>query len=318
MKRLGASLLFFLFFPGLACAAGAASADIVESSVCDVLANPLSFDGKVIRIKNATVVAGFDEFLIEGSGCNPPAAIWLDYPEATKGKAGPVAFTRLQAARNSALPSVGQKRAAVTLQRNGDFERFDTLLSTPYKSSAACLGCMRYTVTATLVGRLDGTDVAGVVRDKDGKPTRLAGFGNLNLYRARLVLQSVSDVVPQEVTYPGSARAARGDSRRVQQADPELLKKAADAFGGPGEANGVDIGFHLVNEVPPDEGLKGSVDSPDGLLFNVSFDMDRLGKTMLQRAIAHMGAHIADVRSGLALGGIDDFEARAWRVTFVK
>jgi len=313
MNRLGACLLFFLFSPGLV---RAGSADIVESSVCDVLADPLSFDGKVIRIKNATVVAGFDEFLIEGGGCNPPAAIWLDYPEATKGKAGPIAFVRLQVARNSALPSVGQRRATVTLQRDRDFERFDALLSTPHKSSVTCLGCVRYTVTATLVGRLDGTDIAGVVRDKGGKPTRLAGFGNLNLYRARLVLQSVSDVVPQEVTYPGSARAARGDSRRAQHADPDLVKRAAAAFGGPGEENGVEVGFRIVNEVPPDEGLKGSADSPDGLLFNVSFDMDRLGKTMLPRAMAHMGAHIADVRSGLALGGVDDFEARAWRITF--
>ena len=54
-----------------------------------------------IHIEIDSVVAGFDEFVIEGSACNPPAAIWLAYPEGTKGKAGPAAFLRLQLASNS-------------------------------------------------------------------------------------------------------------------------------------------------------------------------------------------------------------------------
>jgi hypothetical protein len=49
------------------------------------------------------------------------------------------------------------------------------------------VGCVRYTVAATLVGRIDGTATPGVVRDNNGKFTGLNGFGNLNGYSARLV-----------------------------------------------------------------------------------------------------------------------------------
>jgi hypothetical protein len=43
--------------------------------------------------------------------------------------------------------------------------------------------------------------------------------------------------------------------------------------------------------------------------------MNRLGKPMLSRAMAHMGTHIADVRGGVSLAGVDEAESRAWKVT---
>jgi hypothetical protein len=298
--------------------ASAAFADVVDASLCDVLANPASFDGKVIRIKAASVVAGFDEFRIEGTGCNPAGAIWLAYPEGTKGKAGPAALVRMQLAGNSTAVADAPKRTAVTLERNGDFKRFDSLLATPFKSSAMCLGCPRYTVSATLVGRLDGVSRAGLQRDESGKVTGLAGFGNLNLYRARLVLQSVSDVVPREVDYSPSAVAAKGDSRRAGSASADQVKRAIGAFGEEGEHNGVLVGFGIANEVSPDEGTKGNADSPDGILFLSTFDMNRLGKQVLSNAMAHVGAHIADVRGGVLPPAMDEAEARAWQATFSK
>ena len=315
VNRIGTFFALLLLCCGLA---PTIFAEVVDASVCDVLANPASFDGKVIRLEAVTVVAGFDEFLIEGSGCKPSSAIWLAYPAGTKGKAGPAAFLWLQPAKNSAVVADAPKRAAVTLQRNGDFKRFDSLLATPFKSSAMCLGCSRYTVTATLVGRLDGVSAAGVVRDKSGKATGLSGFGNMNLYRARLVLQSVSDVAPHEVNYSPSATAVKGDSRRAGAGDPDQLKRAIAAFGEQGEDNGVTVGFGIANEVPPDENANGSNDSPDGILFHSIFDMDRLGKQMLSNAMAHIGAHIADVRGGVAMQGTDEAESHAWRATFLE
>ena len=38
-------------------------------------------------------------------------------------------------------------------------------------------------------------------RDKAGKIVGFGGFGNMNAYPARLVLQSVSDVTPKEIDY---------------------------------------------------------------------------------------------------------------------
>ena len=43
----------------------------------------------------------------------------------------------------------------MTLDKSKDFKQFDTLLSTPFKGDGMCLGCGRYTVTATLIGRAE-------------------------------------------------------------------------------------------------------------------------------------------------------------------
>jgi hypothetical protein len=308
-----------LFLLLLGCGRLSAATEVVDATVCDVLANPASFDGKVIRLKSASVTAGFDEFVIDGSDCKPAGAIWFAYPEHTKAKAGPAAFLRLQLARNSAVAEKSPRRSPVSLQRNGDFERFDSLLATPYRSSAMCLGCPRYSVVATLIGRLDGVNAAGLQRDKSGKVIGLDGFGNLNLYRARLVIQSVSDVTPREVDYAASSPATKGDSRGAgSPATADQVKRAVAAYGAEGEQNGVGVNFGVANEVAPDEGMKGKDDSPDGILFLTTFDMSRLKEPLLSRAMAHVGTHIADVRDASLTQGIEEAESRAWRVTFSK
>jgi hypothetical protein len=87
-------LLWPAFAPGL-------SAQIVDASVCDILNNPESFDGKTVRVKGE-VIAGFEEFVIKGADCNSPVdAIWLSYPSGTKAKAGPAATLQFQVSKNN-------------------------------------------------------------------------------------------------------------------------------------------------------------------------------------------------------------------------
>jgi hypothetical protein len=312
------------------------AAQIVDTTVCDVLANPQSFDGKTIRVKG-TVVAGFDEFIVKGSGCNyPVSAIWLAYPEGTKAKAGPAVFLQLQLGSKNPSPTTSSKRSSVKLDKSKDFKQFDSLLSAPYKSGGMCLGCVRYTVAATLVGRLDGAKSTGVVRDKSGKVVGVDGSGNLNRYNARLVLQGMSDVSSQEIDYMKSASAGKGDSQRETaggdpvaaahqaarafspgSASAEQVERAAAAFGKEGEDNGVEVGFGSANEVPKSDGPKGDHDSPDGLLFNCTFDMDRLKGDALARAIVHVGVHVADIRDPQIPTDVSLYklESRAWQTT---
>ena len=254
---------------------------VVDATVCDILANPMSFDGKTVRVKGV-VIAGFEEFAIKGSGCNQAVnAIWLSYPEGTKGKAGPVALLLLQLGKNHPATVANVRRSPVTLDRNKDFKTFDSLLSAPAKTSGMCLGCVRHAVAATLVGRLDGSPDTGLIRDSAGKVTGIGGFGNLNRYRARLVLQSVSELAPQEIDYskggapPGEAASA-GGSFTPGAPTADQVKRGADAFGAPGEDNGVNVAFGGANEVPSDDGPKSSADSPDGLVFQAVFDGERL------------------------------------------
>ncbi|MGA2674427.1 MAG: hypothetical protein ABSE99_14505 [Terracidiphilus sp.] len=314
-------------------------AQVVDTTVCEILKNPQSFNGKIVRVKG-TVAAGFDQFVVKGAGCGQSVnGIWLSYPEGTKGKAGPAAILQLQPARNFAGTAAPVERTPVSLDKNKDFKQFDSLLSTPYKSGGLCLGCTRYEVSATLVGRLDGAE-AGVQRGSAGKIVAIGGFGNLNAYSARLVLQSVSDLSPQEIDYSKSAAVTKGDStqdsgggdpvatahqvaRAFGPGNPlgEKLERAAAAFGKPGEDNGVDVGFGVANEATQKGDAKGQSDSPDGVLFNCTFDMARLKGNALSIAIAFSGTIIADLRDPQSNGGESGtyvLESDGWQMAAVS
>lgn len=297
---------FLAFLLCLAGGATCASAQVVDTSVCDILSNPTAFDGKIVRIKG-TAVAGFDEFFIKDSGCQGKGGVWLAYPERSDAKAGPVAILTLQLAKNNPASVQAPKRVPVQVDKNKDFKQFDSLLSAPYKGKGMCLGCVRNTVSATFVGRLDGSQVTGLERNDSGKVIAVHGFGNMNRYNARLVLQSVSGVTAQEIDYTAVLKS----SPPAPQAGPEGLtsdhaKRAAEAFGEAGEENGVGVSFGIFNELLADDGGKGTNDSPDGVLFNCVFDMDRLKEAGLSSAMAHIGTHIADIRTRRKM---NDFEA---------
>jgi hypothetical protein len=295
-------------------------AQVVDSTVCDILANPSSFDGKIVRIK-AVAIAGFEEFALKGEGCNQMVnAIWLAYPEGTKGKAGPAAFLRLQLGKNHPAAVVNVSRGPVTLDKNKDFKDFDNFLSTPAKTSALCLGCVKFMVAATLVGRLDGAKDVGLIRDSAGKVIGLGGFGHLNRYSARLVLQSVSEISPQEIDY-SKGGVATSAAYAPGAPTTDQVKRSVDAFGAPGEDNGVNVGFSGANEVSKDDTTKANANSPDGLLFSSIFDGERLKGPALQIAMSHIGTHIADLRSpSIGISNLFPFalEFRAWQTSVLN
>lgn len=302
-------------------------AQVVDTTVCDILSSPQSFDGKTVRVKGIAI-AGFEEFAIKGVGCNQVVnAIWLAYPEGTRGKAGPVAYLRLQLGKNNPTVVSNVSRASVTLDKNKEFKEFDKLLSTQARTDGMCPGCVKFTVAGTFVGRLDGTKDTGVSRDASGKVIGLSGFGNLNSYNARLVLQSVSEISPQEIDYTKGGVAASTDSTARSHSfvagapTADQAKRAAAAFGAPGEDNGVNVGFGVANEISKDDTAKSNSNSPDGLLFQVMIDGDRLKGSAMEIAMAHTGTHIADTRStapGIPNVSSYGMEFRAWQTTVVS
>jgi hypothetical protein len=236
----------------------------------------------------------------------------------------------LQPARNFGGTVAAVDRAAVQLDKNKDFKQFDSLLSTPYKGGGMCLGCVKYTVSATLVGRLDGAE-PGLKRDGTGKIVGISGFGNLNAYSARLVIQSVADVSGQEIDYSKPAGIA-GESSTESSASAmiagafgsgvplkEQPKRAVGAFGKEGDDNGVMLA-PLPNETTAKDEAKGTDASPDGVLFNCKFDFERLKGDLMGRAMTHLGEHIADLRNpepGMTTAGPYLLEYRAWLVTML-
>ena len=312
---------------GFGCGLHAQAAAPVDVAVCDVVKNPASFDGKMVRIKG-TVVAGFDEFMIKDAtdpNCGFQVnGIWLSYPQGSKAKSGPVAIVTAQPAHNFAGTLKTPARTPVTLDKSKDFKQFDSLLSQPHQKGAdMCLGCARYEVTATFTGRLDTVADAAVKRDKSGKIVGLGGFGNMNAYPARLVLESVSDVTPKEIDYSKTDAIAKGDSVLTpppgsgsgsQFDDPFAAAERLDSHvaAGPAgdethraiavfpkssrEQNGVSVVIGGAgNEVTPDG--PGAKDSPDGVLYNCFLNRDHLQGPSIVVALFHVGQHVADLRS---------------------
>ncbi|HUA97889.1 MAG TPA: hypothetical protein VMA34_06150 [Terracidiphilus sp.] len=314
MKR----LLVFAFFACAALCAAHARAQVVDTDVCSIVKNPASFNGKMVRLK-ATVSVGFDQFIVRGDDCGFQVnGLWLAYPEGTRAKSGPDAVLELQPAHNFAGKFTPVTRTPVTLQKDKEFKKFDSLLSQQHThGDGICLGCAKNMVSATLVGRIDSVADATLQRDASGKITGFGGFGNLNAYPARLVLQSVSDVEPKPVDYSKADALVKGDAPAPSQAtgyiDPlDILhklgaalggspsgaqaQKASEAFPPKGQENGVILGFKDPNEVSPAEDQLGDKDSPDGVLYNCTLNGSHLQGMAEVIALIHMGQHISELR----------------------
>lgn len=283
-----------------------ACAQAVETTVCEILAHPAAYDGKLVRV-TGTVVAALDEFAIKDRPCGHAVdAIWLSYPEGTKAKSGPVAMLSVQLAVND--PSAAA-RPEIKLDKNKDFKRFDEALSDQAKDKGDCLGCPRYSVRATFAGRIDAVDTPVLARH--GRTFDVVrGFGNMNRYPARLVLQSVSKVSESEIDYSRPATATASGIPLGLNADQ--VTRAAAAFGAEGENNGVIVSFGTANTIPTQDQRKRNESSPDGLIFRLTLDTDRLKGPGLGEAMAHMGTHIADLRETPGGRTLLELEAHAW------
>lgn len=332
MKRWSCGL-FLLFL-----AAGALHAQAVDTTVCDVLKNPKSFDGKTVRIKG-TVLAGLDDFVVTDGDCGKNVnSIWLAYPQGAKAKSGPMMTVEIQAAHNFAGKVDAANRPAVSLQRDKVFKQFDALLAQVHDKggTAICIGCPRYTVQATLTGRLDDVADAAIPRDAKGKIVGLGGFGNLNAYPARLVLESVADVTPKEIDYSASDALVK-KPQSTGAGENEMYQGMADASGMQSaqgvryfdpiataqkiaaglqpsaittqiqsdatflpkgkEQNGVVLGYGAINETGAGEIAAAGKDAPDGVFYLCTFNRDRLPNIELAIAVLHAMQHVADIHS---------------------
>jgi hypothetical protein len=310
----------------------------VNVKVCDVLKDPASFDGKTVSIQ-ATVVSGLEEFLIEDEAqrdCGLKVnAIWLSYPKGTNAVSGPVVMLQMQAAKNfSGTPAV--KRDQVKLEKNKDWKQFDSILSEPYKGHGLCLGCARNAAAATLTGRIDAAKSAVMQRDSAGKIVSMGGFGNLNAYPVRMVLEEVSNPTAAPVDYSKIADDVKHDSEPATAAgDPRsslgdatsaagtfsknspnaaLITRAVSAFGDKDNYSGIEINNGNDNEADIYAG-QSRHDSPDGVVYYVTVDPNRLRGKEMGYAMVHLGSHIADMRGQQPPSGpISVFatESNAW------
>jgi hypothetical protein len=121
----------------------------------------------------------------------------------------------------------------------------------------------------------------------------------------------------------GAITAAQKAADSLAAGPPkDAAEKAAGVYGKAGDrTTTVSAANGAANEASPnDEGL-GSKDSPDGVLFNCTFNSDRMQGPALARAVIHMGEHVSELRNpapGNENAPAYMLESDAWVVTAVS
>ena len=143
-----------------------------KGTTCEVNSRPGKYNGKIVSLRGR-VVQGFEWFYLKSGDCS----LHLAYPDEPS-DLGPSATYQ-----EFAEP---KPRARFKVIRDENYKRLVEYANVPgpMPEGCICIACYRYQVTATITGMFE---VA-----KRGRP----GFGHMNEARARLVILSVSDVVP--------------------------------------------------------------------------------------------------------------------------
>ena len=121
----------------------------------------------------------------------------------------------------------------------------------------------------------------------------------------------------------GAIAAAQKSADKLAAGPPkDAAEKAAAVYGKHGDAaTGVYAANGIANEASPKDEDLGTKDSPDGVLFNCTFDLDHLQGDSLTRAVLHMGEHVSELRNpspGNEAAPPYILESDAWVVTTVS
>jgi hypothetical protein len=173
-------------FGHVAPAYGQASDTVLDTTVCDIVASPATFDGKLVRLKARTMSPSRPRFKnvryrniqIEDSDPQCTYMLWLTY-----------SGSRPEATSSSGEANTGAtERPAVISEEDEQLKLFKDYLAArmyPISEGVSCRTCTRYEVRATLTGRVDYFKTGGKGLDA-GRETRF-------------VLQSVADVAPHDL-----------------------------------------------------------------------------------------------------------------------
>jgi hypothetical protein len=160
----------------------------VQATVCEILGHPIAYNGKIVRVR-ATVDIEFEHSAFSAKECKRAEGyewIWLEYGSGPKWQPTTWCCGDLT------------PRDKLNLFQDKTFRLFHRYITAQVKKKGPCeYGCPRYEVTATLTGRLD---VLEPKRFPNGSMGCFGdGFGHFGSSCARLVLQSVSDVVAIDI-----------------------------------------------------------------------------------------------------------------------
>jgi hypothetical protein len=159
----------------------------VKATVCEIVKDPQRFQGELVSVHDRVRIS-FENFELSAAECKDQQidGIWLEYGKGPK--------------RQPTIWCCGDltPRDPLVLVQNSEFRRFHHFL-TAEKRTKGCYRwqCYAYQVTATLTGRIDA--VVPTPCPNGSSCCFGGGFGHFGMSCARLVIQSVADVVVQPV-----------------------------------------------------------------------------------------------------------------------
>jgi hypothetical protein len=208
MRAIHASILLLLgLSPQLTCGQKTAKGptpETVETTVCKILKDPYLYNNKIVKVR-ASIEDSSEYSLLGDGGCD---GLWFVFAD---GSAPPQLVATV-----SGNGAPGGKNAKgrqtppipVRLVRDSNFEELERYLNLNAKAADCANGpapdlahlsdCTIYRITATFIGRIDGVSksVSESHRNRTGSSASdRKGFGNMGLFDAQIVVQSVSNVV---------------------------------------------------------------------------------------------------------------------------
>jgi hypothetical protein len=188
--RLVTPVIFILFLPAAVAESKADTTDAsapVTTTICELARSPERFDGKIVSL-HAAILIGFERFEVAADECDGRLidGVWLEYGKGPK--------------RQPTTWCCGDPtpKGPMVLTQNEEFHKFHRDLIAQYKM-AGCheWDCPCFSITATLTGQFNAvkTEICPDGRSRCPAGGAETGFGNHGDASARLVIQTVSEVV---------------------------------------------------------------------------------------------------------------------------
>lgn len=180
----------------------------VVTTVCDILKDPSAFNNKLVQVRGYVSVS-FEYSTLHVASCS--GEIWFALADGS----GPPGLRVTVTGRGipGGKDSNGRRSRPipVTLVRDANFEKLENYLteSAKVEPGKPCgPNCHLYDVEATFIGRIDGVSQevhAAHLKRSPLQSSDFKGFGQMGLFDAQLVVQSVKDVEAVEWTHVGKS-----------------------------------------------------------------------------------------------------------------
>ena len=184
-------------------------AEPIATTVCKILEDPASFNNKLVQVHGYLSIS-FEYSILHSESCS--GGIWFALADDL-GPRGLRMIVRGNAVAGTQSPGGHwEPPIPVKLIRDANFEKFDNYLrqSTVGAPWSPCgSDCHRYQVTATFTGRIDAVSNeihTAHLKKSPSEPSDRKGYGQMGLFDAQLVVQSIQGVEALDLAHPKPAK----------------------------------------------------------------------------------------------------------------